>query len=139
MSATRAAVMAGSIALFDLDGTITRQDTLLPYLVGFALRHPRRWPHLWRIVPALLEYLLRGADRGRLKSRMIRAVMGGEPRATIEVWTERFVQRITQRAALHPQALLAIEAHRNAGDRLVLLSASPDLYVPRIGAALGFE
>ena len=31
-----------------------------------------------------------------------------------------------------------MEAHRRAGDRLVLLSASPDLYVPRIGALLGF-
>jgi phosphatidylglycerophosphatase C len=32
-----------------------------------------------------------------------------------------------------------LEAHRAAGDHLVLLSASPDLYVPRIGRALGFE
>ena len=32
-----------------------------------------------------------------------------------------------------------MEAHRAAGDRLVLLSASPDLYVPRIGGLLGFE
>jgi phosphatidylglycerophosphatase C len=32
-----------------------------------------------------------------------------------------------------------LEAHRTADDHLVLLSASPDLYVPRIGRALGFE
>ncbi|MGC2030343.1 MAG: haloacid dehalogenase-like hydrolase, partial [Steroidobacteraceae bacterium] len=38
-----------------------------------------------------------------------------------------------------PAALAAVEAHRAAGDHLVLLSASPDLYVPRIGRNLGFE
>jgi phosphatidylglycerophosphatase C len=32
-----------------------------------------------------------------------------------------------------------VEAHRAARDHLVLLSASPDLYVPRIGRLLGFE
>jgi HAD superfamily phosphoserine phosphatase-like hydrolase len=35
-------------------------------------------------------------------------------------------------------ALSAIGAHRAAGDHLVLLSASPDIYVPEIGRALGF-
>ncbi|GAC1307876.1 MAG: hypothetical protein NVSMB10_13700 [Steroidobacteraceae bacterium] len=32
-----------------------------------------------------------------------------------------------------------MERHRAGGDHLVLLSASPDLYVPRIGRLLGFE
>jgi phosphatidylglycerophosphatase C len=36
-------------------------------------------------------------------------------------------------------ALAVLETHRAAGDHLVLLSASPDLYVPRIGRSLGFE
>src|SRR6185437_16645380 len=40
---------------------------------------------------------------------------------------------------LLPAALAVLEAHRAAGDRLILLSASPDLYVPRIGRLLGFE
>ncbi len=32
-----------------------------------------------------------------------------------------------------------VKAHREAGDHLVLMSASTDLYVPQIGAALGFD
>jgi len=139
MKAFRAAGDSRGIALFDLDGTITRHDALAPYLAGFAWRHPRRWPRLWRVVPALLDYALRGRDRGRLKSRMIRIVMGGEPRATIDAWSERFVRSLAPRGALHAQARAAIEAHRAAGDRLVLLSASPDLFVPRIGRELGFD
>jgi phosphatidylglycerophosphatase C len=40
---------------------------------------------------------------------------------------------------LRPAALAALGAHRASGDHLVLMSASPDLYVPRIGRLLGFE
>jgi phosphatidylglycerophosphatase C len=43
------------------------------------------------------------------------------------------------RGMFRPAALAVLEAHREAGDHLVLLSASPDLYVPKIGALLGFE
>jgi phosphatidylglycerophosphatase C len=138
MSAAGAPRAGSTLAVFDLDGTITRHDTLLPYLAGFVRQHPRRWPALWRIVPALLGYAARH-DRGRLKSHLIRAVMGGEPRATIDAWSERFVQGLEPRGAFHRVALEAVAAHRRAGDHLVLLSASPDLYVPRIGELLGFE
>lgn len=129
---------ARCLAIFDLDGTITRHDTLAPYLAGFVRRHPRRLPALWRVLPALLGYLA-DRDRGRLKSRAIRAAMGGESRATIAAWSEEFVRNLAARGAFHTAALAAIAAHRAAGDRLVLLSASADLYVPLIGTQLGFE
>jgi phosphatidylglycerophosphatase C len=138
MTPSRAAVASPGIALFDLDGTLTRRDTLLPYLLGFLARHPRRWPGLWRAAPALLGYPWH-RDRGRLKSQMIRTVLGGEDRATVAAWSARFVRQLEARHAFHRQALAILEAHRAAGDRLVLLSASPDLYVPQIGAALGFD
>jgi phosphatidylglycerophosphatase C len=126
------------LAVFDLDGTLTWHDTLLPFLAGFWLRHPLRWVHGWRLAPALCAFVLT-RDRGKLKSRVIRSVMGGADRASIEAWSEHFVDALVLRRGLRPQALAALEAHRAAGDRLVLLSASPDLYVPRIAHRLGFE
>ena len=51
------------LALFDLDGTITRRDTLLPYVAGFLLRHPARLARLPRLLPALARLLRRRADR----------------------------------------------------------------------------
>ncbi len=38
-----------------------------------------------------------------------------------------------------PAALATLQSHRDAGDHLVLMSASTDLYVPQIGQALGFD
>ncbi len=139
MTASCAPGSTPSVALFDLDGTLTWRDTLLPFLAGSALRHPVRLLRLWRLPPALIGYLLRDRDRGRLKSTLIRAVMGGERRDLIEAWAELFVLELEPRRRFRSGALTVLEAHRAAGDHLVLLSASPDLYVPRIGRLLGFE
>ncbi len=127
------------VALFDLDGTLTWRDTLLPFLLMYLRRHPSRWVGLWPLPCALWRYLARGRDRGLLKSRVIRMVMGGAGRADVDACADAFVDSLGRRHLLRPTALAVLEAHRTAGDHLVLLSASPDLYVPRIGSALGFE
>jgi phosphatidylglycerophosphatase C len=127
------------VAVFDLDGTLTWRDTMAPYLSGYVLWHPERWLRLWQIPAALAAYAGGHRDRGLLKSAVIRAVMGGASRPEVDAWSARFVAGLRSRGAFRPAALAAVETHRTAGDRLVLLSASPDLYVPLIGRMLGFE
>jgi HAD superfamily hydrolase (TIGR01490 family) len=126
------------VAVFDLDGTITTRDTLGPFLVGYLARHPARAWRLWRLPFSLLRYLVGLSDRGRLKSSLIRQVIGPAPRRQIDAWTGHFCESHLPRL-LNPGALDAIERHRAAGDLLVLLSASVDLYVPRIADRLGFD
>jgi phosphatidylglycerophosphatase C len=130
---------ARCVAVFDLDGTLTWRDTLGLYLMHFLRRHPRRLLGLWRLPLALGGFLVQGRDRGLLKSRVIRMVMGGSDRRDVEACAESFVAALQTQGYLRPAALAMLETHRASGDHLVLLSASPDLYVPRIGAALGFE
>jgi HAD superfamily hydrolase (TIGR01490 family) len=126
-----------SIAVFDLDGTITRRDTFLPYLRGWRRHHPQRsW--MWATVTALCRYAFSNGDRGVLKSDLIRGLMAGATEAEISEWSREFVDGLDDEM-LCPGALEAIERHRGAGDRLVLLSASVDLYVPRIGTRFGFD
>jgi len=126
------------IAVFDLDGTITRHDTLVHFLAGFAARRPARALRLWRSPVALGRYLAGGEDRGELKASLIRYLLGDLDRATIEAWADEFCRAILP-GLLNPGALRVIEQHRTEGHRLVLLSASVDLYVPRIAAGLGFH
>jgi len=127
------------VAVFDLDGTLTFGDTLRQFLAGFLRQHPRRALRLWRLPFVLFEYAAGTRDRGRLKSRVIRMIMHGESRTTVDGCADSFVSTLGARRRLRPAALAVLETHRAAGDHLVLLSASPDLYVPRIGRALGFE
>lgn len=124
--------------MFDLDGTLTFHDTLLPFLIGYALRHPARLAGAWRLAPALAGYA-RDRDRGLLKARVIRSAMGGAQRGQIAAYAADYVRRLEPRGVFRGAALATVEAHRTAGDHLVLLSASPDLYVPSIGEHLRFE
>jgi HAD superfamily hydrolase (TIGR01490 family) len=127
------------LAIFDLDGTIARHDTLAPYVFGYLVRK-RLWraPALLLLLPVLLCYALGLVGRGGLKSAFIRTALGGCRRKRLERWTAIFVERLVAHE-LFPQALEAIQAHARRGDHLVLLSASTDLYVPAIGHALGFQ
>ncbi len=136
--APAAATESPAVALFDLDGTLTWHDTLVPYLAGYLASRPRLWWRTLRLPPALLAYAIT-RDRGRLKSALIRALLGGERRRELDAWTQRFVKRLRDRGGLRTAGLETLARHRACGDRLVLLSASPDLYVPQIGESLGFD
>lgn len=127
------------LALFDLDGTITRRDTLFPYVFGICLRRPSRLVRVLLAMPAAcLHYVLRGRDRAALKQTLIVSALAGLSRADIANTNDRFVPRLLAHG-LHPEALTRLAAHRAAGDYLVLMSASPDLYVPAVARALGFN
>ena len=89
-------------------------------------------------LPAMLVDFAADRDRGRLKGRVVRAVLGGLDRAEVAALTADFLDRRLM-GLVRPTALAAIEAHRSAGDRLVLLSASTDFYVRALGARLGFD
>jgi len=126
------------LVLFDLDGTITYRDTLFPYANGFLARSGRSRLRLAGVAPALLRFGLGAADHGAVKSAFIRATLGGATREALYAWTADFVPWVVTGGS-SPGALGMIRSHREAGDHLVLLSASTDLYVPQIGAALGFH
>lgn len=126
------------LAVFDLDGTITRHDSMLPFVFGYLLRHPWRLPRLLGVLPAVAGYCLGAVGRGGLKGALLRWAMGGLPRAEVDAWAGEYIARLLARG-LFPEARAAINQHRADGDYLVLMSASVDCYVPRIGAALGFD
>ena len=126
-----------AVAVFDLDGTITRFDTLGPFLVACLARRPLRLARLPLVLPALLSYAA-NRDRGALKGSLLHAMLGGLPRAWLALRSVAFVRWLLRRG-LYEEACVAIRTHRQRGDRLVLMSASTDLYVPQIAEALGFE
>ena len=119
------------VAIFDLDGTLTWHDTLMPFLRGYLGRHPGRLcasgvcPRAARLLP----------DRPRsrpVEVTVIRAVMGGDTARRHRCLGGRLV-RLPARGAFRPRRARRSEAHARGGRLLVLLSASPDLYVPLVG------
>jgi HAD superfamily hydrolase (TIGR01490 family) len=126
------------LVIFDLDGTITYRDTLLPYVTGYLARSGRSRLRMARLLPRLAAFAVGAADHGQVKSAFIRGTLGGATREQLAAWTDEFVPRVISTGS-SPGALAMINAHRAAGDLLVLMSASTDLYVPQIAQALGFN
>jgi phosphatidylglycerophosphatase C len=131
--------MPTQLVVFDLDETITRHDTLLPYAMGLVVRRrPWRLPLLATVVPPTVEFALGRVDEGPVKQSFIKALLGGATRSEIDAWTARFVPRVLA-SGTFADARERIAEHRRRGDYLVLMSASTDLYVPAIARELGFN
>lgn len=125
------------LAVFDLDGTITRHDTLIQFVLGYLKSRPWRLFGFLLALPAVVLYVLRVSDRGALKGAVMHWTLGGSSRRDLEEWTSRFVPRLLEQGVF-AKAMDQIAEHKRNGDVLVLMSASPDLYVTAIGRCLGF-
>jgi phosphatidylglycerophosphatase C len=126
-----------AIAVFDLDGTITRRDTLFPLVLRFLARRPWNLLRLLGVVPAVVRFAF-DRDRGLLKQALLRVTMRGATRTDIDALSRDFVQRKIARGCF-PDALAAIRRHRDGGHYLLLMSASVDFYVPEFARQLGFD
>jgi phosphatidylglycerophosphatase C len=124
------------LALFDLDGTLTRRDTFGPFVLGLLARQPARWLRVPLLLGPLLAYACGRLDRGALKGAVLYLLFSGLPRAMLQRWAGTFVPRTILRG-MHPEGVATLKAHVAAGDHVVVLSASPDLYVPLLARELG--
>ena len=124
--------------LFDLDRTITRRGTYTPFLLSVARNRPVAYLSVPLFLAAALAYRLRWISRGRLKEIMLRRVLGAMTRAQVRDLAQSFVENEIERR-LRPGARAAIDRHRHAGHRLVLITASFDFYVEIFGQNLGFD
>ncbi len=127
-----------SVTIFDLDHTLTRRDTFLQYLAGFLLQNPTRILRCIGLPFSVAKFYLGLADNRQMKESFLSAVLGGIHRQEIEAWTEQFVPQLVSHG-LNEKALDVLRQHRQAGDLLVLMTASPDCYVLELGKILGFE
>jgi phosphatidylglycerophosphatase C len=131
-----AAVPPRRLALFDLDGTLTRADTFVPFVLGLLARQPARWIRLALLLVPLGAYALGRLDRGGLKGAILHRLFAGMSHESIAAWSARFAAASVSRR-MHADGVQVLREHVAAGDHVVVLSASPDLYVPLIARRLG--
>lgn len=124
------------VAAFDFDGTLTRRDTLLPFLVG-GLGWPRFAWVMLRCGPWLAGYALRLLPNHVAKARLLSLAFAGRTAAEVDRWTTRWLADLP--GQLRPDALQHLQDHQRAGHCCVLVSASPDAYLRRAAQQLGFE
>lgn len=125
------------MAVFDLDGTLTWEDTLLPFLLQLAgpLRFALGMPLL---ILAMYGLGLRLISRQRAKEIVLGHFLRGRPLAEVTASAEHFsLERLPR--MMRPAALERLQWHQSRGHRCVLISASPALYIEPWARNAGFE
>jgi HAD superfamily hydrolase (TIGR01490 family) len=126
-----------TLAVFDLDGTLTTGDTLFPFLRhacgawAFYLRLPL-------VLPILAAMALRLIGRDRAKELVLSIYLRGRSRAELEALGESFA-RDRLPARLRPAGMRKLGAHGAQGHWCVVASASLGVYVEPWARAVGFD
>lgn len=126
-----------AVAAFDADGTLTRRDTLLPFLWRVAGPFRFLWYSL-RLGPTLIRYALGRLPNGTAKERVLARFLKGQSVAEIASIARRFAEE-TMPALVRPEALARLRWHQQQGHRTVLVSASVGVYLEPWARAVGFD
>jgi len=129
---------APTIAVFDLDRTITRNGTFTPFLMHCVPARERTFERLPSAVWLTAIYALGLISRDKVKARMLDLNIVGAMRSQIAAWADTYVEQCIE-SRVRPGALAAIAAHRAAGHHLVLATASFDFYAQVFADTLGFD
>lgn len=128
----------GTVAAFDVDGTLTRHDTLLPFLQRLCGTQ-RLARGLARHGRPLLAMALGRAERDVVKADLLVHLLAGWDAEEVRVVGVDYAAFLVRANWLRPDALARLRAHQGAGHRVVLVSASPDAYLAPLGQHLGVD
>jgi phosphatidylglycerophosphatase C len=127
------------VAAFDLDGTLTRRDTLLPFLLR-SCGPVTTGVALLAVSPLLVRAgLLGGRWRDVAKEALLVRLLRGRPQEALAQAGEAFASDLLASGGVRREAQERAEEHRRAGHELVIVSASLELYVVPLGRLLGFD
>ncbi len=128
------------LAIYDMDRTITVRGTYTPFLFHMLFaRAPWRLVFMPLLPFGFIGYGLKLISRKGLKTYNQRLLLGSKPNvAKLEPHIERYADKVMQ-ANSYAKAIAQVEADRAEGRKLVLATASYELYVNAIAKRLGFD
>ncbi|HUS41634.1 MAG TPA: HAD-IB family hydrolase [Ilumatobacteraceae bacterium] len=124
------------VAAFDVDGTITRHDCVVPFLRRVAGTATLGW-RLSATAPSVVTMLAR-RDRNGLKAAAAAAAFAGQPLARIDALAEDFARSV-HATGLRQDTVDLLDAHRRRGDTVLLVSASFEVYLRPLAELLGAD
>jgi phosphatidylglycerophosphatase C len=126
------------VAAFDFDGTLTDGGSVFGFLSALAGR-PAVVASSIALAPGLALAALAGGTRAdRTKERLFQRVMAGTPVGRLEEVAARFGPGHVARH-LRTDVRARLDWHRKRGDRVVIVSASPEVYVREAAGHLGVD
>jgi phosphatidylglycerophosphatase C len=127
-------VVSSDIAAFDVDGTLTRRDCVLPFLVRVAGR--RSVARALARRPHLLVAAARDRNRRDDVKALLTGVLAGRDEADVQDEGRDFATEIADHW-MRPDVVDRLRWHTGAGHDVVLVTASLAAYAEPLGARLG--
>ncbi len=126
------------VAAFDLDGTLTEGGSVYKWL-RYVSSSGRVWKEaLKRVIPLSWGILRSGDAADRAKESLFLGVLRGRDAAEVADLSRQFADEHLEHAA-RVIYLDRLRWHLEQGHHVVVVSASPDIYVAAIANALGAE
>jgi HAD superfamily hydrolase (TIGR01490 family) len=130
-------VASPDLAVFDLDGTLTRRDTALPFLALVGGRG-RVAAALVRCSPAMARSVLDRARRDDAKERLIRLTLSGRRATDVGAAGAEYATLLAA-TQLRPDMVARLRWHQAEGHECVIASASVEAYVVPLARQLGVD
>lgn len=111
------------VAAFDFDGTLTRQDTFLPFLYAICPSKFAFAARLSKLALFLPDFYSAEEGRHRFKARVVRLFFRGLSQQDVEAQAERFFQQ-KGLSIFFPQALERLQWHLEQHHRCYVISAN---------------
>ncbi len=125
-------------AIFDLDGTLTKRDTYIPFLVLCMKAFGVRRFSVAFLPFYVLLYLCGIITNGRLKELFLSTILSGISVERLEPVTEKFVSRLIDRG-LNRTVHEIVKSHLDQKHNVILATASIDLYVLKFAEKIGIK
>jgi HAD superfamily hydrolase (TIGR01490 family) len=124
-----------TVAAFDFDGTLTRHDTLLPFLLRLRGRTAVASAVLGAS-PVLLRTAAGRDSRQRAKEALLTRTLRGWWLEELRAPAEEYARHVVEHE-LRADRVARLRWHLAQGHEVLLVSASPELYVAPVGRLLG--
>lgn len=125
------------VAAFDFDGTLTRRDTLFPFLLH-TLGMTAFVRDVFVLSPTLAGYGLGLIRNDIAKEKVFVRCLAGMTMDELRQQGELFAAKVLPNL-LRPEAMQRLNWHKQQGHRCVVISASLELYVRPWAIKAGFD
>jgi phosphatidylglycerophosphatase C len=133
----RAEVGSGrqGVAAFDFDGTMIRGDSFIPFLVRAI--GPRRFGQVMIVSAPATAHAYRIGRRDASKAALVQRFLRDYPADRLEELGQAYGAQLARR--IRPFIAERVAWHRRQGHRLVMVSASFDIYLAATARVLAFD
>ncbi len=123
------------MAAFDFDGTMIRGDSFMPFLVKAV--GPRHFGRVVIVSSPSSAQAYRNGRRDASKAVLVKRLLSGYPADRLAELGRSYATLLAPR--IRPAMAERVAWHQEQGHRLVMVSASLEVYLAPTGAALGFD